>query len=94
MKLKITIPEKVVWSAETREVSFDMNGTTLCVRLYEDDSRSEIWVQIGEESFVRDYEVSDPEITTAVNRLTDLFRSGAFDEEGYELDTDSLDEDY
>lgn len=92
MKLKITKSERVIWSAETREVCFDMNGTELVVRQYEDDNGSETWVRVGDGDLIRDYEVEDQEIVTIVNKLLGLFRSGDFDEEGVEIETDELEE--
>jgi hypothetical protein len=81
MKIKVLEPQKVIYSAETREITIDYNGTELVIRQAEDDNGGENIVLI-DDNWVKSYELEDDDLKQIVNTICDNIRDGSFDEKG------------
>ena len=92
MKVKVVKPQRVVWSAETREVTVEADGKTIVVRQHEDDNGGENWVAVGDGSFVETYQLEDEELKKLADAIAYNIRNGDFDEEGTEFDSSEYDD--
>ena len=81
MKIKVLEPQKVIYSAETREITIDYNGTELVIRQAEDDNGGENIVLI-DDNWVNSYELEDDELKQIVNTICHNIRDSSFDEKG------------
>jgi uncharacterized membrane-anchored protein len=61
MKLTVKMPERVIWSAETREVTLNDEERDITVRYYEGDEGAELYIAINDETLLKSDEVDDDE---------------------------------
>ena len=92
MKAKVVKPQRVVWSAETREVTVDLDGKIIVIRQHEDDHGGENWVSVGDGEFIETYQLEDEELRKIADGIAYNIRGGDFDEEGAEFDTSEYDD--
>ena len=81
MKIKVLEPQKVIYSAETREITIDYNGMELIIRQAEDDNGGENIVLI-DDKWVKSYELKDEDLKQIVETICDNIRDGSFDAKG------------
>ena len=81
MKINVLEPQKVIYSAETREITIDYNGTKLIIRQAEDDNGGENIVLI-DDKWVKSYELKDEDLKQIVETVCDNIRDGSFDAKG------------
>jgi hypothetical protein len=81
MKIKVLEPQKVIYSAETREITIDYNGTKLIIRQAEDDNGGENIVLI-DDKWVKSYELKDEDLKQIVETVCENIRDGSFDAKG------------
>ena len=81
MKINVLEPQKVIYSAETREIKIDYNGTKLIIRQAEDDNGGENIVLI-DDKWVKSYELKDEDLKQIVETVCDNIRDGSFDAKG------------
>jgi|LakMenEpi03Aug12_release.lakeMendotaPanAssembly.Ray.scaffolds.fasta_scaffold100494_1 hypothetical protein len=81
MKINVLEPQKVIYSAETREITIDYNGKKLIIRQAEDDNGGENIVLI-DDKWVKSYELKDEDLKQIVETVCDNIRDGSFDAKG------------
>ena len=81
MKIKVLEPQKVIYSAETREITIDYNGTKLIIRQAEDDNGGENIVLI-DDKWIKSYELKEEDLKQIVETICDNIRDGSFDAKG------------
>jgi hypothetical protein len=81
MKINVLEPQKVIYSAETREITIDYNGTKLIIRQAEDDNGGENIVLI-DDNWIKSYELKDEDLKQIVETICDNIRDGSFDAKG------------
>ncbi len=81
MKINVLEPQKVIYSAETREITIDYNGTKLIIRQAEDDNGGENIVLI-DDKWIKSYELKDEDLKQIVETICDNIRDGSFDAKG------------
>ena len=81
MKINVLEPQEVIYSAETREITIDYNGTKLIIRQAEDNNGGENIVLI-DDKWVKSYELKDEDLKQIVETVCYNIRDGSFDEKG------------
>jgi len=81
MKINVLEPQKVIYSAETREITIDYNGTKIIIRQAEDDNGGENIVLI-DDKWIKSYELKDEDLKQIVETICDNIRDGSFDAKG------------
>ena len=81
MKIKVLEPQRVIYSAETREITIDYNGRELIIRQAEDDNGGDNIVFI-DNNWVSSYKLEDEEFKTVVNTICANIREDIFDKKG------------
>jgi len=81
MKINVLEPQKVIYSAETREITIDYNGTKLVIRQAEDDNGGENIVLI-DDKWIKSYELKDEDLKQIVETICENIRDGSFDAKG------------
>jgi hypothetical protein len=81
MKIKVLQPQRVIYSAETREITIDFNGKELIIRQAEDDNGGDNLVFIDHD-WVNTYKLEDEELKTVVDTICANIREDIFDEKG------------
>ena len=81
MKINVLEPQKVIYSAETREITIDYHGTKLIIRQAEDDNGGENIVLI-DDKWIKSYELKEEDLKQIVETICDNSRDGSFDAKG------------
>lgn len=92
MKGKVLKSQQVVYSCETREVTVEIDGKILKVRMHEDDNGAENWVSTDDGEFIETYQLEDEELKKIADGIAYNISNGDFDEDGSEFDTSEYDD--
>lgn len=90
MKIKVIVPQRVIWSSETRETVVDIEGVKLTVRQYEDDNSGTIYLKIGDGKIIEASKMEDNELKKIGQNIAYNIRNGMFDNEGDEFDSNDI----
>ncbi len=92
MKLTVKHPERVIWSAETRQVTLNDGERDITVRYYEGDEGTETYIQINDGKLLKSHEVDDTELVELANKIKFSFRADIFENVGDEIDVEDLED--
>jgi hypothetical protein len=90
MKLTVKNPERVIWSAETREVTVNDGERDITVRFYEGWEGAETLIRINDGELLKSYEVEDAELVELADKIAYSFKADLFENAGDEIDVDDL----
>jgi hypothetical protein len=81
MNIKVIDPQKIIWSAETRQIKIEYKGQSLLIRQYEDDKGGEFLVFL-ENKWTESHKISDPDLRKMVDTVCANIREDVFDQAG------------
>lgn len=90
MKVKVLKPQRTIYSSETKEMTLEIDGKVIVVRQHEDDNGGEVWASINDGDLVESYQLEDDELKELIDGAAMYIRSGIFDNEGAEIDSEEI----
>ena len=81
MKITVLEPQRVVFSAVTREITIDYIGKNFIIRQFEDDNGGENSILIDND-MIKSYELEDEALKEVVDTICANIQDGEFDEKG------------
>lgn len=90
MKIKVLKPQRTIFSSETKEMTLEIDGKIIMIRQHEDDNHGEVWASIDDGDLVESFELEDGELRNLIDGAATYIRSGMFDEEGVEIDSEEI----
>ena len=93
-KMKLTVKEsqRVIWSAETIEVTVNDGERDITVRYYEGWEGSETYIRINDGELLKSYEVEDAELVELADKIAYSCKADLFVNVGDEIDVEDLEE--
>jgi biotin-(acetyl-CoA carboxylase) ligase len=90
MKLTVKMPEKVIWSSETREVTLNDGERDILVRYYDSDNDCELYIRINDGKLLKSDDVDDVELVELAEKIRRAFGVSEFENVGDVIDVEDL----